>query len=115
MLTLFHHSVAKPRRSGCKHEDIRPFTELAAGLVAGHDVTLAVTDNAGRDYRGLARRSGYQFVVVDGPSRPSAEESERVRREFLGIGNPILQSELGWIAVPKRANLNLSNCSSSGT
>jgi UDP:flavonoid glycosyltransferase YjiC (YdhE family) len=43
--------------------DIRPFTALAAGLTkAGHDVTLVVTDNAGRDYSGLAQRFGYGVV-----------------------------------------------------
>jgi sterol 3beta-glucosyltransferase len=45
--------------------DIRPFTALAAGLVeAGHEVTLAVTDNVGRDYSCLARRSRYKLVAV---------------------------------------------------
>jgi hypothetical protein len=37
--------------------DIQPFTALAAGLVkAGHELTLVVTDNIGRDYSGLAKR-----------------------------------------------------------
>jgi len=36
--------------------DIRPFTSLATGLkLAGHDVTLVVTDNAGRDYSEMAK------------------------------------------------------------
>ena len=41
--------------------DIRPFTALAAGLVdAGHEVTLAVTDNIGRDYSGVAEEVWFQ-------------------------------------------------------
>ena len=45
--------------------DISPFTALAAGLAAkGHEVTLAVTDNIGRDYAPLAERFGYRLIAV---------------------------------------------------
>jgi hypothetical protein len=45
--------------------DVQPFTALAAGLTrAGHEVTLLVTDNAGRDYTLLAQRGGYRLVAV---------------------------------------------------
>jgi UDP:flavonoid glycosyltransferase YjiC (YdhE family) len=75
--------------------DIRPFTALAAGLVeAGHEVTLAVTDNVGRDYSGLARRSGYKLVAVPNPQMASAEQVEKVWRQIIELGNPIRQAEL---------------------
>ena len=75
--------------------DIRPFTALAAGLVeAGHKVTLAVTDNIGRDYSGLAQRFGYKLVVVPNPQMASAEQVEKVWRQIIELGNPIRQAEL---------------------
>ena len=75
--------------------DIRPFTALAAGLVAaGHEVTLAVTDNIGRDYGGVAARHGYRLLPVPNPLKPSAEQVEKVWREIIELGNPIRQAEL---------------------
>jgi UDP:flavonoid glycosyltransferase YjiC (YdhE family) len=75
--------------------DIQPFTALAAGLVeAGHDVALAVYDNAGRDYSDLATRFGYRLVTVPNPQSPTAEQIEAVWRKIIDVGNPIRQAEL---------------------
>ena len=76
--------------------DIQPFTALAAGLVqAGHDVTLLVTDNVGRDYSGLARRYGYKLIAVKNPDiHTTSEEIESVWRSMIEIGNPIKQAEM---------------------
>ena len=75
--------------------DIRPFTALAAGLVKnGHDVTLAITDNAGRDYSELAIRFGYRQLTVLNPEIASPEQVERVWRQIIELGNPIQQAEL---------------------
>ena len=75
--------------------DIQPFTALAAGLVnAGHEVTLAVTDNIGRDYSDLARRFGYKLIPVPNPQMASKEEVVRVWRQIIELGNPIQQAEL---------------------
>jgi UDP:flavonoid glycosyltransferase YjiC (YdhE family) len=75
--------------------DIRPFTALAAGLVqAGHEVTLAVTDNAGRDYSDLARRFGFRLIAVPNPENPAAEQIETVWRRIIDVENPIRQAEL---------------------
>jgi UDP:flavonoid glycosyltransferase YjiC (YdhE family) len=75
--------------------DIQPFTALAAGLVeAGHEVTLVVTDNVGRDYSALAKRFGYQLTPVPNPQMPSKEEVEKVWRQIITLGNPIQQAEL---------------------
>ena len=75
--------------------DVQPFTALAAGLTrAGHEVTLVVTDNVGRDYSGLAREFGYQYRTVQAPVPPSAEAADRVWREIIELGNPIKQAEL---------------------
>ena len=64
--------------------DIQPFAALAAGLVkSGHSVTLVVTDNAGRDYSELARRSGYHLVPVPNPVIPHRDEAERVWRQII--------------------------------
>jgi UDP:flavonoid glycosyltransferase YjiC (YdhE family) len=75
--------------------DIRPFTALAAGLVkAGHEVTLVVTDNIGRDYSALADRYRYRLIAVPNPQTPSKEEVETVWRKIIDLGNPIQQAEL---------------------
>ena len=75
--------------------DIQPFTALAAGLVkAGHEVTLVVTDNIGRDYSGLASHFGYRLVPVDNTGTPSPETADRVWRQIIEVGNPIKQAEL---------------------
>jgi UDP:flavonoid glycosyltransferase YjiC (YdhE family) len=75
--------------------DISPFIALAAALAGrGHDVTLAVSDNIGRDYRPLAERFGYWLIPVQGTSQPDPKEVRRVWREMIAIGNPIKQSEL---------------------
>lgn len=75
--------------------DVQPFTALAAGLTrAGHEVTLLVTDNAGRDYSGLAQQGGYSLVAVQNPDLPSPERVEEVWRKIIRVGNPIRQAEL---------------------
>ena len=75
--------------------DIQPFTALAAGLVkAGHEVTLVVTDNIGRDYSELAKRFGYQLVSVTNPEIPSAEVADKVWRQIIELANTIKQAEL---------------------
>jgi len=75
--------------------DISPFTALAAALTGrGHQVTLAVTDNAGRDYQPLADRFGYRLMPVQGTSQPAPEQVRRVWREMIAAGNPIKQSKL---------------------
>jgi UDP:flavonoid glycosyltransferase YjiC (YdhE family) len=75
--------------------DIQPFTVLAAGLVkAGHEVTLVLTDNIGRDYSGLASRFGYRLIPVPNPQMPSKEDVEKVWRQIIELGNPIQQAEL---------------------
>jgi UDP:flavonoid glycosyltransferase YjiC (YdhE family) len=75
--------------------DIQPFTALAAGLAAaGHAVTLAVTDNIGRDYSDLARRFGYRLIAVRNPQAPTPAEVDAVWREIIDAGNPIRQAEL---------------------
>ena len=74
--------------------DIQPFTALAAGLVkANHEVTLVVTDNMNRDYSNLARRFGYEIRNVPNPVIASVEESEKLWREIIELGNPIKQAE----------------------
>lgn len=75
--------------------DILPFTALAAGLVKkGHKVTLAVTDNVGRNYSGLAKQFGYQLVAVPNPQMASAAQIARVWRQIIELGNPIKQAEV---------------------
>lgn len=75
--------------------DIQPFTALAAGLVkAGHEVTLVVTDNIGRDYSDLARRFGYKLIPVPNPQMATKEETEKVWRQIIDLGNPIKQAEV---------------------
>ena len=75
--------------------DIRPFTALAAGLTAvGHDVTLVVTDNAGRDYSGLAQRYGYRLKSLPGPNIPNQDEAARIWQAIIDVENPIKQAEM---------------------
>ena len=75
--------------------DVQPFIALAAGLTsAGHDTTLLVSDNAGRDYSGLAKRFGFRLMNVTSPEKPSLERVEQVWREIIEVGNPIRQAEL---------------------
>ena len=75
--------------------DIAPFSALAAGLVrSGHEVTLAVTDNVGRDYSGLAKRFGYKIISVSGTQPTPPEEVEKIWRQVIDIGNPIQQAEM---------------------
>ena len=70
--------------------DIAPFSALAAGLVrSGHEVTLAVTDNVGRDYSGLAKRFGYKIISVSGAQPNPPEDVEKIWRQVIDIGNPI--------------------------
>jgi UDP:flavonoid glycosyltransferase YjiC (YdhE family) len=75
--------------------DILPFTALAACLVsAGHRVTLAVTDNIGRDYSELAKRFNFQLVPVPNPRFASAEETNAIWRRIIDAANPIKQAAL---------------------
>ena len=75
--------------------DIAPFLALAEGLVrAGHEVTLVVTDNAGRDYSARARQSGFHLVSVPLPPADPLEV-ERVWQRILEMGDPIRQAE--WV------------------
>ena len=75
--------------------DIMPFTALAAGLVrSGHEVTLAVTDNVGRDYSGLAQRFGYHLVAVPNPEIHTAEDITRIWLRMFELENPIRQAEV---------------------
>jgi UDP:flavonoid glycosyltransferase YjiC (YdhE family) len=75
--------------------DIRPFTALAAGLVdAGHDVTLAVTDNIGRDYSAVANQYDFKLIAVPNPQMPDPAEVEIVWREIISTGNPIKQARM---------------------
>ena len=75
--------------------DIHPFVALSAGLVErGHDVTLVVTDNVGRDYSDSARRFGFELIAVPNPVMVSTEEIERVWRQIIELGNPIRQAEV---------------------
>jgi len=75
--------------------DIQPFIALAAGLTkAGHEATLVVADNVGRDYSGLADRFRFKLLHVANPEKPDAEKVEQVWRELIEVGNPIRQAEL---------------------
>ena len=75
--------------------DIQTFTALAAGLVrSGHEVTLAVTDNIGRDYQALAARFGFRLVVAPNPQHHEPQDVERVWRQIVDLGNPIRQAEV---------------------
>ena len=75
--------------------DIQPFIALAAGLTkAGHEATLVVADNVGRDYSGLADRFGFRLLHVANPEKPDAEKVEQVWRELIEVGNPIRQAAL---------------------
>ena len=75
--------------------DVQPFLALASGLaLAGHEVTLAVSDNAGRDYSGYAERFGFRLVKVTAPGQMSIESLDAVFRQIVESGNPLAQAEL---------------------
>jgi sterol 3beta-glucosyltransferase len=75
--------------------DISPFTALAAALVKrGHEVTLVVADNVGRDYEPLARRDGYGLIPVIGKHRPTPQHIRKLWREVIDARTPIKQAEL---------------------
>jgi sterol 3beta-glucosyltransferase len=75
--------------------DIRPFIALAAGLVrAGHQVTLLVTDDTGRDYSSLTERAGVALRPVAPPTRPDPEAAAALWHALIAAGNPIRQAEL---------------------
>ena len=75
--------------------DIRPFTSLSAALkLAGHDVTLVVTDNAGRDYSGIANRYGFNLKALPGPIISDKHEAAKVWQSIIDAGNPIKQAEM---------------------
>lgn len=74
--------------------DIQPFVALAGGLVrAGHQVTLVVTDNAGRDYGEAARRHGFALTAVPTPASTD-DETLALWRRIIAVGNPIRQARL---------------------
>ncbi len=76
--------------------DIRPFTALAAGLVdAGHEVTLAVTDNIGRDYSEVAKKYGFKLIAVPNPEAHDPAEVEAVWREIISARQPHQAGEDG--------------------
>ena len=75
--------------------DVQPFIALAAGLVrAGHEVTLVVTDNAGRNYHGPARRFGFRLVEVRHPKILPPGTVAEIWRQIIDLGNPLRQAEL---------------------
>ncbi len=75
--------------------DVQPFTALAAGLTrAGHEVTLVVADNVGRDYGGLAKEYGFSLRALPSPVSASPEKVAEVWRQIIQVGNPIRQAEL---------------------
>ncbi len=75
--------------------DIRPFIALATGLTkAGHEVTLVVTDNAGRDYSGLAECYGFTLKALPGANIENQDETAKIWQSIIDVGNPIKQAEL---------------------
>ena len=75
--------------------DISPFLALSTGLVrAGHEVTLVVTDNVGRDYSRHAREGRFKLISVPLPPPTDGVDVETVWREIIEIGNPLRQAEL---------------------
>jgi UDP:flavonoid glycosyltransferase YjiC (YdhE family) len=71
--------------------DVAPFVALAAGLVrAGHQATLVVTDNGGRDYRRQASDGGFALVEVP----LDAEPDESLWRDILALRDPLRQVDL---------------------
>jgi UDP:flavonoid glycosyltransferase YjiC (YdhE family) len=75
--------------------DVQPFTALAVGLTrAGHEVTLVVADNVGRDYSGLAREFGFSLRALPSPVSASPERVAEMWRQIIQVGNPIRQAEL---------------------
>ena len=75
--------------------DISPFLALSSGLVrAGHEVTLVVTDNIGRDYSRHAHEGGFELISVPLPPPADGVDVEEVWREIIEIGNPLRQAEL---------------------
>ncbi len=75
--------------------DISPFLALATGLArGGHEATLVVTDNAGRDYSRHAHEGGFELVCVPPPPPANGVDVETIWREIIEIGNPLRQAEL---------------------
>jgi len=75
--------------------DISPFLALASGLVsAGHEVTLVVTDNIGRDYSQHALRGKFELINVPIPQPKKGINLEKIWKEIIEIGNPLQQAEL---------------------
>jgi sterol 3beta-glucosyltransferase len=76
--------------------DVQPFIALAAGLSkkAGREVTLLVSDTAGRDYSSYANQHNFKLLNIVNPETPSPEQVERAWRELIEVGNPIKQAEL---------------------
>jgi UDP:flavonoid glycosyltransferase YjiC (YdhE family) len=75
--------------------DISPFLALSTGLVrAGHEVTLVLTDNVGRDYSRHASEGGFELISVPMPPPADGVDMEAVWHEIIEIGNPLRQVEL---------------------
>lgn len=75
--------------------DVQLFIALSAGLVkAGHEVTLVITDNIGRDYSALGKRFGFRVKQVRSLVSLSSEDLEKAWREIVDAGNPLRQADL---------------------
>jgi sterol 3beta-glucosyltransferase/vancomycin aglycone glucosyltransferase len=75
--------------------DVRPMAALAAGLAgAGHDVTLAITEVAVRDYSALAARHGFRLIDVGSPVLKSEQEMDALGRDMLLARHPAVQGRL---------------------
>ena len=75
--------------------DISPFLAVSTGLVrAGHQVTLVVTDNAGRDYSRHAREGKFELVSVPPPPPADGVDVKRSGVRSSKSGIPFRQAEL---------------------
>jgi sterol 3beta-glucosyltransferase len=75
--------------------DIRVFTSLAAGLSrAGHDVTLVISDNAGRDYSAIANRYGFALRALPVPPGFGPQELVKLWKSIIDAGNPLKQVDI---------------------
>lgn len=75
--------------------DARPFANLAGALArAGHQVTLAITELAPRDYAETARRDGYTLRMVSTPVFRDPAEAREVGLAMVKKRHPVLQARL---------------------
>lgn len=74
--------------------DIRPFISLASGLVKnGHQVTLAITDDIGKDFSEIGKVNGFSIIKVGKPLTTNEEEIANIWESIINIKNPIQQAE----------------------